>query len=96
MVFGIGYSDDTDRAKSVIEDIISQDARILKEPSCFIGILELAESSVNFAVRPWVNSSDYFDVLCDTNESVKKRFDAEGISFPFPQRDVHLYKDNTE
>jgi small conductance mechanosensitive channel len=93
MVFGIGYSDDIDRAKELISEIICKDARILKDPPCFIGLFELADSSVNFAVRPWVNSSDYFNVLCDTNESIKKRFDAEGISFPFPSRDVHIIND---
>ncbi len=92
MVFGIGYNDDIDHAKGVIEDIISKDTRILKDPPCFIGLVELAESSMNFAVRAWVNSSDYLNVLCDTNESIKKRFDAEGISIPFPQHDVHLIK----
>ncbi|MBE9532465.1 MAG: mechanosensitive ion channel [Proteobacteria bacterium] len=96
MVFGIGYDDDIDRAKGVIKDIISNDQRILKEPECFIGLVELADSSVNFAVRPWVNSADYFNVLCDTNESVKKRFDAEGISIPYPQQDVHLVKESSE
>lgn len=96
MVFGIGYNDDIDHAKGVIEEIIGADSRILKEPPCFIGLIELADSSMNFTVRAWVNSSDYLNVLCDTNESIKKRFDAEGISIPFPQHDVHLYKDNTE
>lgn len=94
MVFGISYDDDIDHARSIIEDIILKDERILKEPSCFIGLFELAESSMNFTVRPWVNSSDYFSVLCDTNESIKKRFDAEGISIPFPRRDVHLIKES--
>ncbi len=94
MVFGIGYNDDIDHAKSIIEEIIGADIRILKDPPHFIGLIELADSSVNFAVRSWVNSSDYLDVLCDTNESVKKRFDAEGISIPFPQQDVHLIKES--
>ncbi len=66
--------------------------RILKDPSPTIGVLELADSSVNFAVRPWVNSSDYWDVFFDINEKMKKRFDKEGISIPFPQRDLHLYE----
>ena len=93
MVFGIGYSDDIDHAKGIIEEVLSKDARILKDPPFFIGLIELADSSVNFAVRPWVNSSDYWDVLCDTNEAIKKRFDAEGVSIPFPQQDVHIFKD---
>jgi small conductance mechanosensitive channel len=94
MVFGIGYNDDIDHAKSIIEEVIRADARIFKDPPFFLGLIELADSSVNFAVRPWVKSADYWDVLCDTNESVKKRFDAEGISIPFPQQDIHIIKES--
>ena len=91
-VFGIGYSDDIDKAKEVIGDVLAEDKRILKDPSPTIGVLELADSSVNFAVRPWVNSADYWNVFFDINEKMKKRFDKEGISIPFPQRDIHLYE----
>jgi small conductance mechanosensitive channel len=91
-VFGIGYSDDIDKAKKVISEVLGEDERILKDPSPTIGVLALADSSVNFAVRPWVNSADYWNVFFDINEKMKKRFDKEGVSIPFPQRDVHLYE----
>jgi len=75
--------------------VIAQDDRILKDPPPTIGLLELADSSVNFAVRPWVNAADYWNVYFDITEKMKKRFDAEGITIPFPQRDFHVY-DHTE
>lgn len=89
-VFGIGYDDDLRKAKEVLEDILSEDARILKEPAITIGLLELADSSVNIAVRPWVKSADYWPVHFAITEQVKLRFDQEGISFPYPQQDVHI------
>lgn len=92
MVAGVGYGDDLDKVRKVIEEILSQDDRILQDPAPTVCVLELADSSVNFAVRPWVKTADYWSVLFDTQEKIKKRFDAEGISIPFPQRDVHLYK----
>jgi small conductance mechanosensitive channel len=76
----------------VLEGILSEDERILKDPAPTIGVLELADSSVNFAVRPWVNTADYWDVFFATQEKIKQRFDAEGISIPFPQQDVYLHK----
>lgn len=91
LVFGIGYGDDIDKARKVITDIIKNDARVLKDPPPTIAVMELADSSVNFAVRPWVNVPDYWDLLFDVTETIKKRFDAEGISIPFPQHDVHVY-----
>jgi small conductance mechanosensitive channel len=91
-VFGVGYTDDIDRVKKVISDVLNEDNRILSDPPVTVGVLELADSSVNFAVRPWVNSSDYWGVFFDINEKMKKRFDAEGISIPFPQRDMHVYE----
>lgn len=91
-VFGIGYADDIDGAKSIISELLEKDGRVLKDPPPTIGVLELADSSVNIAVRPWVNSADYWGLYFDITESVKKRFDAEGISIPFPQRDVHMYE----
>ncbi len=90
LVFGIGYDDDLKRAKSVIEEIIAKDSRILKDPAPTVAVLELGDSSVNFAVRPWVRTEDYWDVYFDLNEKIKLTFDAEEISIPFPQRDVHL------
>ena len=92
LVFGIGYSDDIDKAKRVISEVLAEDERILKDPPPTIGVIELGDSSVNFAVRPWVDSANYWNVFFDTNEKMKKRFDKEGISIPFPQRDVHVYE----
>lgn len=92
LVFGIGYNDDLKRTRSVLEGIVSSDARIFKDPAPEIGILELGESSVNFFVRSWVKAGDYWPVKCDLLETVKLTFDDEGISIPFPQRDVHLYQ----
>ena len=89
--FGIGYGDDIDKAKSVLEGILAEDARILKDPEPFIAVGELADSSVNFTVRVWVDGADYWGVHFDTIEKVKKAFDKEGISIPFPQTDVHLF-----
>jgi len=92
MVFGIGYDDDLRKAKEILQQIIAEDDRILPEPEAVIAVSELADSSVNFIVRPWVNSADYWGVLWDTTEKVKLRFDEEGISIPYPQMDVHLHK----
>jgi small conductance mechanosensitive channel len=92
MVAGVSYNDDLAKVRSVLEGILSEDERILKDPAPTIGLLELADSSVNFAVRPWVNTADYWDVFFATQEKIKQRFDAEGISIPFPQQDVYLHK----
>jgi small conductance mechanosensitive channel len=92
MVFGIGYEDDIDAARTLMADIIAADDRILADPAPAIVVIELADSSVNFAVRPWVNVDDYWGVYCDLTEKIKKAFDANNISIPFPQRDVHVYK----
>jgi len=88
----IGYGDSIDKAKAVLQDILAKEPRVLKDPAPFVGVSKLAESSVDFTVRPWVQSADYWPVCFDLNEAIKKRFDAEGLSIPFPQRDVHLYK----
>ena len=92
LIAGCGYDDDLDKVRKVLEDIIAADDRILTDPATTIAVSELADSSVNFVVRPWVNSADYWGVYFDITEQIKKRFDAEGISIPFPQRDVHVYK----
>jgi small conductance mechanosensitive channel len=92
MVFGIGYGDDIRKAKEVITGIIEADERILKDPAPLVAVGELADSSVNFNVRPWVNSSDYWSVYFDLNEKIKNAFDENGISIPFPQMDVNLQK----
>jgi small conductance mechanosensitive channel len=90
MIFGIGYDADLLKAKSVLRAIVDNDERILKEPEVLIAIAELADSSVNIIVRPWVKSGDYWPVFWDMQEKVKLTFDQQGISIPFPQMDVHL------
>ena len=94
MVFGIGYSNDIDKAKSVIQSVLNNDSRILKDPAPQVVVSELGDSSVNFNVRPWVNKTDFWGVYFDTTEQIKKKFDEQNISIPFPQRDVHLYQTN--
>jgi small conductance mechanosensitive channel len=92
MVFGIGYSDDMAKAQKILEEIVANHKAILKDPEPVVRVHELADSSVNFVVRPWVETDDYWDVYWDITRSVKERFDAEGVSIPFPQRDVHLHQ----
>ncbi len=92
LVIGVGYDDDLDKVKRVLNDILEAEPRVLGDPAPTIGVLELADSSVNFAVRPWVNTSDYWDVYFHLHETVKKRFDEEGINIPYPQRDVHIHQ----
>jgi small conductance mechanosensitive channel len=92
MVFGIGYDDDIRKAKELLQQIIAADERVLAEPAPVITLGELADSSVNFLVRPWVDAADYWGVLWDTTEAVKLKFDEAGISIPYPQMDVHLQK----
>lgn len=89
--FGIAYGDSYDKAKAVIERLLDNDKRVLKEPARFIALTSLGESSVNIVVRGWVNTADYWDVFFDMNEKVYKTFTAENINIPFPQMDVHLY-----
>jgi len=89
MVFGIGYNDDLRKARDIMQDIIDADERILKEPETWIAVAELADSSVNFNVRPWVNRENYWPVLYDLTEKIKLAFDENGISIPYPQMDVH-------
>ena len=92
LVAGVRYGDDLDKVKKVLEDALAKDARILKDPAPTIGVLELAQGKVNLAVRPWVKTSDYWDVFFAAQETIKKQFDAEGIRVPVPQQDVHLHK----
>lgn len=93
MSFGIGYGDDIKKAKEVLANIMSADKRILKDPAAFIAVSELADSSVNFVVRAWVSSADYWGVFFDMQETVKITFDKEGLSIPFPQRDIHVFNE---
>ncbi|WP_224745828.1 mechanosensitive ion channel family protein [Neiella litorisoli] len=92
LVFGIGYGDSIDQAREVILGIVNADERVHQDPEPFIKVGELADSSVNFVVRLWVNAEDYWGVHFDTIEAVKKAFDAQGVSIPFPQQDVHLHQ----
>jgi small conductance mechanosensitive channel len=96
LIMGIGYEDDIDKAKAIMHEICDADARVLKDPAVTIAVVELADSSVNFVLRPWVKSADYWAVYFDLNEQVKKRFDAEGVSIPYPQRDVHFHQVQSE
>ncbi|SIQ11858.1 mechanosensitive ion channel family protein [Marinobacterium stanieri] len=93
MVFGIGYGDDLLKAKQILMEILEQDERVLKDPAPLVNVASLGDSSVNFNVRPWVKSADYWAVLWDTTEKVKLEFDRQGISIPFPQMDVHLHSE---
>jgi small conductance mechanosensitive channel len=92
MTFGIGYSDDIDRAKTVIQEVADKCPQILKSKSVDIFVSELADSSVNFAVRPWAKSEHYWDVYFFMHEQLKKGFDNAKIEIPFPQRSVHIAK----
>ncbi len=89
-VFGIGYNDDIDLAKATLQELIDADDRILKDPAPFLAVKELADSSVNFVMRTWVNSGDYWGVYFDMQEKVKKTFDSKNIGIPYPQMDVHV------
>lgn len=91
MVFGIGYGDDIALAERVLAEVVTAHPLVLKEPEPNIRVSELADSSVNLICRPWVKTADYWPVYWELTRAVKERFDAEGISIPFPQRDVHLY-----
>ena len=90
LLIGIGYEDDIKAAKQVLERILQMEERVLREPAPVIQVAELGESSVDLAVRPWVNSADYLNVRSDLLETIKREFDAAGISIPFPQRHVHM------
>jgi small conductance mechanosensitive channel len=92
IVFGISYGDDIDQARGVIEEVIGHDERLLKDPQPVVLVSELADSSVNLTLRAWTSADDYWGFYFDTMEKVKKQFDAQGISIPFPQQDVHLYE----
>lgn len=92
MTVGVSYGDNLDKVRKTIRELVDADERVLKEPECLIAVSELADSSVNFTVRPWTKTADYWPVKFDLTEAIKKRFDQEGISIPFPQQDVHLYK----
>lgn len=93
LVIGIGYDDDIKKAKEVIQSVLTEEKRILPTPAPLIAVSELADSSVNFVVRPWVKTTDYWAVYFALTENIKLAFDANGISIPFPQQDVHMYQE---
>ncbi|NOZ53143.1 MAG: mechanosensitive ion channel [Gammaproteobacteria bacterium] len=92
LVIGIGYDDNIGKARALLEDILSNDPAILKDPTPIIMVLELGDSSVDLAVRPWVRTSDYWTVRSDLLQTIKETFDNNGISIPFPQRDLHVFE----
>ncbi len=94
LVIGVGYEDDLKKVKDELWKILNEDERILKDPPPTVAVSELADSSVNFVVRPWVKSGDYWNVYFDLLEKIKTRFDEVGITIPYPQMDVHLKKED--
>jgi small conductance mechanosensitive channel len=92
MTFGISYTDDIPHAEEVLNDILNSHEKVLSDPEPMVRLHTLNESSVDFVVRPWVKTDDYWDIYWDVTRAVKMRFDEEGISIPFPQRDVHFYE----
>ena len=93
MIIGVSYSDDLDKVKQIIDEVLSEDSRILSEPAPQVAVSNLNNSSVDFVVRPWCHPDDYWDVNFTCIKNIKQRFDAEGITIPFPQRDVHLFQE---
>ena len=96
LTVGVSYDADLKEVRRVLEDIISKEERVLKDPEHLVAVGELADNSVNFVVRLWVNSGDYWGVTFDMNETIKTRMDEAGIGIPYPQRDIHLYQHNVE
>jgi small conductance mechanosensitive channel len=92
LLIGVSYGDDLDKVRATLTAVLDAEPRVLEDPPCTIAVSELAGSSVNFVVRPWVRTEDYWGVMFELTEAIKKRFDKEGISIPFPQRDVHVYQ----
>jgi len=92
LVAGVSYGDDIVKVKKILQEILENEPRILPEPSPTIGLMEMGDSSINFAFRPWVKIDDYWDLFFELQERMKIRFDEENITIPFPQRDVHLLK----
>ena len=94
-IFGIGYDDDIDKAMDIIKEVISADSRILKDPEPLLAVQELGDSSVNILCRTFTEPADWFQTTLDIRKAVKQAFDAQGISIPYPQRDIHLYQTST-
>jgi len=93
LLVGCGYDDDLAKVQGVLEGIVAEQDAVLDDPEPFIGVIELGDSSVNFGVRPWVNTEDYWGTRCALTRRVKERFDEEGISIPYPTQQVHLARD---
>ncbi len=93
LTFGIGYSDDIKKARKILKKILEEDDRVLDDPEYQIVVTELGDSSVNIGVRPWVKTQDYWDFYFEMTEKTKLKFDEAGISIPFPQRDIHIHKE---
>lgn len=96
LVIGVSYEDDLKKAKEVIETVLANDERVLEEPSSTVAVSELGDSSVNFVVRPWVNSTDYWNVYFDTTANVKFSLEENDITIPFPQRDIHIKNNSNQ
>ncbi len=92
MTFGIAYSDSIEKAQAILEKILTDHPKVLKDPAYTVRLHQLGDSSMNFVVRPWVLPADYWAVYWDVTRKVKEEFDRQGITIPFPQRDVHLYR----
>jgi len=92
MIAGISYGDDMSKAKRILEGILESHPKVLKDPAPTVAVKELGDSSVNFVVRPWVKAEDYWTVWFDVTQATKEEFDKQGVSIPFPQRDVHLFR----
>ncbi len=95
MVFGFGYDDNMDRAMEIAREILEADERVLEDPAPQIAVSELGDSSVNIIVRPWTSKEDYWALKFDVTKRIKERYDEEGLSIPYPQRDVHLFQENS-
>ncbi|HQL00662.1 MAG TPA: mechanosensitive ion channel [Smithellaceae bacterium] len=94
LVASISYGDDIDKVRNILNGILDADARVMSEPAPTVAVLSLSSSSVDFAVRPWVKTEDYWGVFFDLQEQIKKQFDANGVTIPFPQQEVHLHNVN--
>jgi len=92
MTFGIAYHDNISKAKGILEQIVTADPRVLKDPAPTVAVRELGDSSVNFAVRPYVTVDNYWGVCFDVTEKVKQAFDDQGVTIPFPQHDIHMHQ----
>lgn len=92
-MIGVSYDDDLKRARTLIEEVLEREDRVLKDPAPIVLVLELGESSVDFAVRPWVRTDDYWSVRGDLLEGIKKALEANGLSIPYPQRDVRMIQE---